>query len=291
MPIIILVGGLATGLVSLIAHSGILLPPQAIVQQYITSLYAQDYGRAYELIAATDRSIKSREAYLQENWPVTGFALEASGRLASFIEYRQIVVNQQGNRATVTMTLIVPDGNADVIREILFASPASEGERLTLLATLDQLHESGQLPSQETAQQLELVKERGRWWIVEGWAAAVRVHFVAEVEDGLPWSFEPVQETVLIRPGETLQAVYRAKNLSDQPVTGKAQHIEEPAEFVNFLRVVQCFCFIQQTLGPGEEMELPLLFYLDSQIPAEAKDLYVRYTFYPVQNGNEGGVP
>jgi hypothetical protein len=288
MPIVVLVGVLVMGLVSLVGRSGILLPPQAIARQYVASLYAQDYGRAYELIAPADRSYKSRVAYLQENRPLAGWTLEAARYLASFITYREIQVDEQENRATVTVTLITPDGNADAVREILFAEPSNGAERELLLARLGQLRENGQLPTLETEQRLELVQERGRWWVVEGWATAVRVHFSAEVKDGLPWAFESLQETVLIRPGETLQALYHVQNLSDQPVTAKAQHSEEPAEFANFLRVIQCFCFIQQTLRPGEEMQLPLLFYLAADIPLEARDIYVNYAFYPIEEGNEG---
>jgi cytochrome c oxidase assembly protein Cox11 len=174
------------------------------------------------------------------------------------------------------------------VREILFAAPrgqeldAAEQERL--LKELEQLYESNQLPTYTTEPQFELVKEAGGWAVVENYAAAVRVHFSSEVKNDLLWEVEPLQETVLGRPGETLTAVYRVKNLSDQPVTAKARHLDSPADFVNDVTLIQCFCFIQQTLQPGVEVEMPLIFRVDQDASAEMKDFYILYEFYPIED-------
>lgn len=285
-------GGLAIGLVFLASWLGVWSRPQVVVQQYVASVYAHDYSRAYELISGADKAVKSQEEYLRENRPFTRFTLEAARQLATYIEYPEIQTESQGGRATVTVKFIVPDGNAEEVKEILFPDSGalasqedelSEAERRTLLAKLDQLHESGQIPTFEGEQTFELVQEQGQWRIVENWAETVRVHFSAEVKHGLPWEFEPVQEVVLAKPGETLQAVYRVKNLSDQLVTAKARHIDKPEEYTDFLEVIQCFCFIQQTLKPGEAAELPLVFRVEWDTPDEVKDFYVHYEFYPLE--------
>jgi cytochrome c oxidase assembly protein subunit 11 len=93
-----------------------------------------------------------------------------------------------------------------------------------------------------------------------------------------------LREVVLAKPGETLQTVYRAKNLSDQPVVAKARHVDRPEEYLAFLSIVQCFCFIQQTLQPGEEAELPLVFRVEWDVPLEVRDFYVHYEFYPIES-------
>ncbi len=101
--------------------------------------------------------------------------------------------------------------------------------------------------------------------------------------EGLPWSFEPMQDLVSAKPGETLQAIYTAKNLSDKPITAKARHINEPKELASkYLEIVQCFCFIQQTLAPGEEKEFPLVFRVNWNAPEELKEFRVSYEFYPI---------
>jgi cytochrome c oxidase assembly protein Cox11 len=176
-----------------------------------------------------------------------------------------------------------------VVREILFAAGRdgdglSSTERRALLEELERIRESDQLPTFLAEQTFALVREQGRWRIFENWGAAVRVHFSGEVKDELPWEFTPVQAVVLAKPGETLQTVYRVKNLSDQPVTAKARHIDEPEEYVDYLDTIQCFCFIQQTLAPGEEMELPLRFRVAWDVPLEVKEFYVHYEFYPIES-------
>lgn len=128
------------------------------------------------------------------------------------------------------------------------------------------------------------MRERGKWRVSLDWAGALRVRFVAEVKEGLPWEFRPVQETVLARPGETLQTLYKVKNLSNRPITAKARHLDEPKEQARkYLEIIQCFCFIQITLAPGEEKELPLVFRVHWDAPEEAKEFRVTYDFYPIE--------
>lgn len=286
---LLVIAGLATGLVVWANQPGLGSSPERVVQQYLASLYAQDYGRAYQFISQADKAYKSKDEYLRENRPFTGFSLEAARQLASYIEYREIETDMEEDRATLTVKFVVPDGNAPAVQEILFARPAqgdelSAAERSDLLAKLEELHASGQIPTFEGEQTFELVKDQNGWRIFENWAEAVRVHFSGEAMHGLAWEFEPVQDVILAKPGETLQAIYRAKNLSDQLSVAKARHIDRPAEYLDYLNIIQCFCFIQQALRPGQEVELPLVFRVDWDIPPEVKDFYVHYEFYPLES-------
>ncbi len=289
---LLVASALAVGLMAPVGQAD-LSTPQVVVEQYIARVYARDYAQAYELISAADQAVKPRENYLQENDAFSGFTLQLARRLASYIEYEAIQVERQGDRATVTVQGRVPDGNAAAVREILYADPRAfkewdgelpEAERQALSQKLNRLRESGQLPMFEVEQTFELVQERGGWRIFENWHSAVRVHFSGEVKDGLPWEFEPAQQIVRLKPGETARTVYRAQNLSDQSVTAKARHIDKPEEYAKFMDVVQCFCLVQETLKPGEEKELPLAFQLAWDIPDEMTDLYVHYEFYPIES-------
>lgn len=288
VAVLLVIGGLAGGLIYWINQSEAFASPQKVVQQYMTSLYAQDYERAYQWVSNTDKAYKSKEEYLRENNPFTGFTLEATRQLASYIEYPETEIERNGDRATLTVKFIVPDGNAPAVRDILFANSARNGElseleRQTLLEKLESLHKSGQLSAFEGEQTFELIREQNGWRIFEGWSEAIRVHFSGEVMAGLAWEFESVQDTILAKPGETLQAAYRAKNLSDQPIVAKARHVDQPEEYVEFLNIIQCFCFVQQTLSPGEEAELPLAFRIDWNVPPEVKEFYIHYEFYPLE--------
>jgi len=115
----------------------------------------------------------------------------------------------------------------------------------------------------------------------------IRVRFDANTAQGLPWTFEAVQPTVDAKLGENMLVFYRATNTSDRPVTGMATFNVLPEQSAQFFAKVQCFCFNEQLLEPGQSIDMPVSFYID---PAILKDKDARgtthitlsYTFYPV---------
>jgi cytochrome c oxidase assembly protein subunit 11 len=113
------------------------------------------------------------------------------------------------------------------------------------------------------------------------------IRFDANVGQGLPWRFEPVQTTTNVRIGENALAFYRATNTSDRPVWGMATYNVFPEQVAPFFNKLQCFCFTEQLLQPGESVEMPVSFFVDPQITGD-KDAHavthitLSYTFYPV---------
>ena len=113
------------------------------------------------------------------------------------------------------------------------------------------------------------------------------IRFDANVAPGLPWRFEPVQTTTNVRIGENALAFYRATNTSDRPVWGMATYNVFPEQVAPFFNKLQCFCFTEQLLQPGESVEMPVSFFVDPQITGD-KDAHavthitLSYTFYPV---------
>lgn len=115
----------------------------------------------------------------------------------------------------------------------------------------------------------------------------MRVRFDANVGPGLKWDFGPLQNTVDVKLGENTLAFYRATNRSDQPVTGTATFNVTPEMVGRYFAKVECFCFTEQRLEPGESIEMPVSFYIDPAIldDADAKMLdlvTLSYTFYPL---------
>jgi len=115
----------------------------------------------------------------------------------------------------------------------------------------------------------------------------VTIRFDANVAPDLPWRFEPVQTTTQVKLGENTLAFYRATNTSDRPIRGMATFNVFPEQVAPFFNKLECFCFKEQLLQPGESLEMPVSFFVDPEIAADKDAFWVRhitlsYTFYPV---------
>jgi cytochrome c oxidase assembly protein subunit 11 len=114
---------------------------------------------------------------------------------------------------------------------------------------------------------------------------AITVRLDANVNSGLPWRFAAEQPQVRLALGETVTMLYRAENLSDQRMVGTATFNVTPFSAGQYFDKIQCFCFQEQALAPGESAELPVTFFVDPAIldDPETKDIQtitLSYTFF-----------
>ena len=124
-------------------------------------------------------------------------------------------------------------------------------------------------------------------------AKAISVRFDASTARDVPWTFEPVQSTDTVQIGQRDMAFYTARNNSDVPITGTATFNVEPEQTGRYFNKIQCFCFTEQTLMPGEEVRMPVLYYIDPAILEDenAKDveqITLSYTFHKAKDSPEG---
>jgi cytochrome c oxidase assembly protein subunit 11 len=117
----------------------------------------------------------------------------------------------------------------------------------------------------------------------------ISIRFDANVERGMPWQFKPLQKTDEISIGVRDMALFWAKNTSNAPLTGTASFNVEPEQAGKYFNKIQCFCFTEQTLKAGEEVRMPVLYYVDPAIlkDPETKDIQqitLSYTFHPAIN-------
>ena len=119
-------------------------------------------------------------------------------------------------------------------------------------------------------------------------AGQVKVQFDANVHPGLPWRFEPEQTYVNVAPGAQTKILYRAQNLSARAIVGQAVYNVSPDTVGKYFKKIQCFCFSEQTLQPGQKVDMPVVFFVDPRIEKDpdTKDVHeitLSYTFYPVE--------
>lgn len=113
----------------------------------------------------------------------------------------------------------------------------------------------------------------------------VTIRFVATTHPGLPWRFTPQQNAMQLRLGEEGIGFYTARNLSDRPVTGISTYNVSPDIAGRFFHKTACFCFEEQTLEPGQSVDMPLSFWVDPAILQDAqargiRTITVSYTFF-----------
>ena len=116
----------------------------------------------------------------------------------------------------------------------------------------------------------------------------ITVTFNADIDPSLPWSFAPGQHSVKVKIGQPTHAYYVAQNLSNHAITGRAVYNVAPFIAGAYFVKIQCFCFSNQTLQPGQKVDMPVLFYVD---PAIVNDhdldsvhiITLSYTFFPVK--------
>jgi len=120
----------------------------------------------------------------------------------------------------------------------------------------------------------------------------VRVDFDANVSPKLPWKFRPENTSDTVAVGARDMAFFTATNTSDKPITGTATFNVTPAQAGKYFTKIQCFCFTQQTLKPGETARMPVIFFVDPKIltdpdAADIQTITLSYTFYPVDSAKD----
>jgi cytochrome c oxidase assembly protein subunit 11 len=119
-------------------------------------------------------------------------------------------------------------------------------------------------------------------------ARTVAVRFDANVGAGLPWKFEPEQTEIEVRIGEVVTVYYNVINQSARTTTGQAAYNVAPLTVGAYFQKINCFCFTEQTMAPGEKREMSVVFYVDPSLVDDhdndgLQTITLSYTFYPVR--------
>lgn len=117
----------------------------------------------------------------------------------------------------------------------------------------------------------------------------IKVRFDANVAGGLPWKFVPEQNEISVRIGEVVTIFYKVTNTSARETVAMASYNVAPLNVGGFFQKINCFCFTDQTLAPGETREMPVAFYVDAALASDSEHdglsaITLSYTFYPVRS-------
>ena len=116
----------------------------------------------------------------------------------------------------------------------------------------------------------------------------VKIRFDASTARGMDWAFQPAQREITLKVGENGLAYYRAENHTDRVITGTATFNVTPLKAGPYFAKMECFCFTEQTLAPGEGVDMPVAFFVDPEIDQdinldEVKTITLSYTFFEME--------
>jgi cytochrome c oxidase assembly protein subunit 11 len=121
-------------------------------------------------------------------------------------------------------------------------------------------------------------------------ARLVTIELDSNLRSALPWTFKALQSSVRVHPGELTTVMYEIRNDSPRAITGQAIPSYGPQLAERFFKKLDCFCFTQQTLQPGESRQMPVVFVIESGLPQDVNTITLSYSFFEVEGtGKKAG--
>lgn len=114
----------------------------------------------------------------------------------------------------------------------------------------------------------------------------VTVEFAGNTMPGLGWEFSPRQHKLRMHPGEIVTTTFYARNPANQVINGQAIPSVSPGWAAQYFKKLECFCYKPQQLKPGESREMPLTFFISSELPQDVRELALSYSFFPLSGGS-----
>ncbi|MDH2431561.1 cytochrome c oxidase assembly protein [Pokkaliibacter sp. MBI-7] len=111
---------------------------------------------------------------------------------------------------------------------------------------------------------------------------SINIQFVTQNNANMPWTFQPLSTEMEIHPGADSRAVFRVRNVTDHPMSAQAIPSISPAEAAQYFHKIQCFCFNQQHLAARESLDMPVIFYVDPELPDYIHTITLGYTLFDV---------
>ncbi|RLT94191.1 cytochrome c oxidase assembly protein [Ketobacter sp.] len=119
----------------------------------------------------------------------------------------------------------------------------------------------------------------------------VTVQFLADTDPAMPWDFKPNIFSIKVHPGAIQKVDFHVRNPTSRLIVGQAIPSVSPAQATPYFKKTECFCFNNQELNGGEEMDMPLIFYVDPGLPKSVRTITLSYQLYDITKSTEKGAP
>lgn len=187
-----------------------------------------------------------------------------------FVSYA-IIIN-----IAIFVSLLLIDLKSKVLRYTLLTAVGMSGFAFALVPLYDVFCEATGLNGK-----IDLTKTAATSQGID-LSRTIIVEFVVSHNREMPWDFKPKHQELTVHPGELVATAYFAKNRSARTMLGQAIPSITPSRVSRYFKKIECFCFSNQKLGPGETAYLGLRFYLDPAIPKDVHRLTLAYTIFDV---------
>ena len=271
--------------------------PEEVAERFLRARYARQAERLYRLASAADRAERTLDQFIALNPPYPEPFRPAVDALAAAIRLLSADTEVAGDQASVTLRAALPnsaDRDLDSLLRTAQADRAFDGAGpdggaeppREAVRRIRADARAGRLPVVEVTESVDLIREGGRWRVIMGWDADLPVTLRAAVAGGAPLEFTILTEPELrLRPGETGRAAFLVRNTADESVRVMAGHTYAPPAAQRHVELIECFCFFEERLDPGESREQTLAFRLSWDLPAAIDAVAITYRYERIGAG------
>ena len=259
--------------------------PAAVIRAYLRAVYARDFSEAYRYISPEDHRAKSRDQYLRQRAPFSGFALEITKRLAAAITVEITTLQAAGSWMILAARYNAPDQEkiAPLLRlwNGYQLNSLSGVERQQLIEAIERSSRAGSLEMISGQETLTLVKTGAGWRIFFDWARGVTIPLRALVTEPKVLDVSLSPEQTVLQPGSVFDVMLKITNRSRSPLVVRIGHLIRPKELADFLEIVHCGFLLPVKLQPGIEQEYSGTYLLRGSLPEGVRQLDLDYDFRP----------
>lgn len=178
--------------------------------------------------------------------------------------------------------IAVPQGNLTTLRKLLVVALVMFGFGYALVPFYKKICDVTGINNVLKADVIANTQvDDARWLTVE---------LDANLRSNLPWTFRPIEKSVRFHPGELMQVTFELRNNSKRVITGQAVPSYAPQLAAAHFKKLECFCFTQQTMQPGEVKRMPVVFVIERGLPQDVNTVTLSYTFFEVEGKTRNAI-